>query len=262
MYSNKNIDGGKPYDWGRTSADYAKYRDIYPEEFYQKILSLGLCTDGQSVLDLGTGTGVLPRNLYRHGASFVGADISQNQIEYAKMLSERQGMDIEYVIASAENIDFPSETFDVVTACQCFWYFDMAIALPKIHSVLKQAGHFLILVMAWLPYESEVAKQSEQLVLKYNPHWQGANWTRKPAVTTEWMTDDFVVAHDISFDVNITFTPKSWHGRIKACRGIGASALPDEEIASFEREHLDFVSTLPQSFDILHYCTMLDLKKA
>ncbi len=58
---NTEIDHGKVFDWGRASADYAKYRDIYPQEFYQKILDLGLCQAGQKVLDLGTGTGVLPR---------------------------------------------------------------------------------------------------------------------------------------------------------------------------------------------------------
>ena len=45
------------------SSDYAKYQDIYPQEFYQKIFDLGLCKDGQKVLDLGTGTGVLTRNI-------------------------------------------------------------------------------------------------------------------------------------------------------------------------------------------------------
>ncbi|MBQ3916489.1 MAG: class I SAM-dependent methyltransferase, partial [Ruminococcus sp.] len=59
--TDKNIDGGKPFDWGRTSADYAKYRDIYPEQFYERIISRGLCKDGQRVLDLGTGTGVTGR---------------------------------------------------------------------------------------------------------------------------------------------------------------------------------------------------------
>lgn len=28
--TNEHIDGGKAFDWGRTSADYAKFRDIYP----------------------------------------------------------------------------------------------------------------------------------------------------------------------------------------------------------------------------------------
>ena len=27
----KDIDNGKNFDWGNTSEDYAKYRDIYPK---------------------------------------------------------------------------------------------------------------------------------------------------------------------------------------------------------------------------------------
>ena len=48
-----DIDNGKAFDWGNTSKDYAKYRDIYPKEFYQRIWDLGLCKDGQKVLDMG-----------------------------------------------------------------------------------------------------------------------------------------------------------------------------------------------------------------
>ncbi len=88
--TNENIDKGKSFDWGRTSRDYAKYRDIYPQEMYDKIISYGLCTNGQKVLDLGTGTGVLPRNMYKYGASFVGTDISENQIEQAKLFPKNR----------------------------------------------------------------------------------------------------------------------------------------------------------------------------
>ena len=111
--TDSRIDGGKPFDWGRTSADYAKFRDIYPEEFYRKIIRRGLCTEGQSVLDIGTGTGVLPRNLYRFGAKWTGADISPEQIAAARRLSEDAGMDIAYIAAPTESLDFPPESFNV-----------------------------------------------------------------------------------------------------------------------------------------------------
>ena len=109
---DKKIDGGKAFDWGKTSVDYAKYRDIYPQEFYDKIINRNLCLNGQRVLDIGTGTGVIPRNMYCYGAKWTGTDISENQIEQAKKLSE--GMDIDYYAMSAESFDFPDDTFDVI----------------------------------------------------------------------------------------------------------------------------------------------------
>ncbi len=54
--SNSEIDRGKSFDREKTSFWYAKYRDIYPETFYQKIKDRNLCVNGQSVLDIGTGT--------------------------------------------------------------------------------------------------------------------------------------------------------------------------------------------------------------
>ena len=38
---------------------------------------------GKTVLDIGTGTGVLPRNMYKYGAEWTGTDISPEQIEQA-----------------------------------------------------------------------------------------------------------------------------------------------------------------------------------
>ena len=45
-----SIYDGKAFDWGRISKYCAKYRDIYPEEFYQYILMLGIYKKGQNVL--------------------------------------------------------------------------------------------------------------------------------------------------------------------------------------------------------------------
>ena len=112
--NKSHIDSGKEFDFGKTSTDYAKYRDIYPDEFYNKITDLGLCIANQRVLDIGTGTGVLPRNLYKYGGKFVGVDISQNQIDQAKSLAKSQDMNINFLCVSAEDINFPSESFDVV----------------------------------------------------------------------------------------------------------------------------------------------------
>lgn len=260
MISNKNIDSGKGFDWGLASEDYAKFRDIYPDEFYEKIVNLGYCKSGQTVLDLGTGTGVLPRNMAKYGAKWTGTDISKNQIKYAKQLTEKERLDIEYIVSSAEELNFEENSFDIVTACQCFMYFDKSVILPKINKFLKPDGHFLVLYMAWLPFESEIAKLSEDLILKYNPLWSGCGMTRYTIDNPKWAKEYFTVCNAIAFDVDVKFTRESWNGRIKACRGIDAS-LSKEEIEKFEKEHIDMLSKFPEEFEIPHYATILDLKK-
>jgi len=258
---NKQFDNGKPFDFGKTSEDYAKYRDIYPKEFYEKLIELNIGKKKQKVLDLGTGTGVIPRNMYKFGAAWTGADIAENQIMYARKLSEKAGMNIEYIVSATEALDFPAGSFDAVTACQCFGYFDKAIVLPKISNWLKTDGHLAILFMAWLPNESEIAKESERLVLKYNPDWTGCNWQRNKVIEPEWSKKYFTLANAVAFDIPIRFTRENWNGRIKSCRGIGASSLSQEEIDKWEAEHMKYLNTLPESFDILHYVTILDLQK-
>ena len=260
MINKKHIDNGKEFDWGQTSKDYAKYRDIYPEEFYQKIVDIGLCTQGQKVLDLGTGSGVLPRNMYRFGAEWTGTDISENQIMEAVRLAKESNMDIDFFAAPAENTALPEHSFDVITACQCFFYFDKEKVLTEIVRMLKDNGRLLILYMTWLPFENEITSRSEKLVLKYNPSWTGGNFERYAPTVPDWLTEHFECMHNIVYDVDVPFTRESWHGRMIACRGIGASSLPEPKIEKFKKEHWEYAQTLPEAFSIPHFVTMLDLK--
>jgi len=261
MIINKDIDSGTGFDWGRVSEDYAKYRDIYPDAFYVKLIEMGLCVKGQRVLDIGTGTGVLPRHLYKCGAEFTGADISENQIEQARRLSAEGGMNITYVVSPAETLDFPDYYFDTVTACQCFIYFDKDVIFSKIHRLLKASGHFCILFMAWLPDESEIARSSEELILKYNPSWSANGMKRFVYDFPDQAQDLFETANAFHYDLSIPFTRESWHGRMKACRGIGASSLSAEAIAAFEKEHIEFLNGVPETFTIPHFVMVLNLRK-
>lgn len=257
---NKNIDAGKAFDWGRTSEDYAKFRDIYPEEFYHKIVNRGLCIQGQNVLDLGTGTGVLPTNLFRYGADWTGTDISENQILQAKKIAEQAGMNIDFQTAATEEIEFPKHTFDVITACQCFWYFNHKKVMPNLARMLKPDGRLLILYMAWLPFEDKIAEASEELVLKYSPNWSGAKETRKPIEIPDVVYDYFEMVEHEEYDIMVPFTRDSWHGRLRACRGVGAS-LSETELKLWDEEHRKLLEQVaPEQFEVLHYAALAELR--
>lgn len=258
--NNPTIDGGKEFDWGKASRDYARYRDIYPTEFYDRILSKGLCVKGQKILDIGTGTGVIPRHMAKYGGEFVGVDISENQIKYAEKLSRDAGLDIRYIVCPAERLELPEQSFDVVTACQCLYYFDHEILFPKIHSLLKQKGRFLILFMEWLYFESDTVRTSIDLIKKYNPSWAGSEHTDVVYPVSSAAEGLFSVVSNETYRVDLTFTRESWNGRMKCCRGVGAE-MPPEKVELWEKKHKKYLDTLPEKFVIPHHIIMTDLKK-
>ena len=234
MIRLNHVDKGKEFDFGNVSEDYAKFRDIYPESFYQTLLKFGIGTKGQNILDLGTGSGVIPRNMYQYGAKYTGADISENQIAQAKILSK--GMDIDYIICPANETGLPNNSFDVITASQCFWYFDKPTTIPEIYRILKPGGCFAILSMIGLPRESAILAKSEELVLKYNPNWNGNNFDRAKLAPPDWLGELFYTETLHTYVEDLEFSLEAWCGRMRACRGVGAS-LPPDLVNVYDNEH-------------------------
>ncbi len=258
---DQRIDSGKAFDWGKTSKEYAKYRDIYPEKFYQKIVERGLCIKGQKVLDIGTGTGVIPRNMYRYGAEWTGTDISAEQIEQAAILADAGGMNISFLAVPTEQLNFPEKSFDVITACQCFWYFDHQKVMPMLSGFLKEGGKLLILYMAWLPKEDSLAGKSEDIILKYNPLWSGAGEYRHPIWIPDCAYEYFELEEHEEYDLSVPFSRESWHGRMRASRGVGAS-LNAEELAAWDAQHKKMLEeNAPETFEVLHYAALAVLRK-
>ena len=58
------------------------------------------------ILDIGCGGGLLCEPLFRLGAIMTGIDASKNNIEVAKMHSNEMSLNIKYIHASPENLNF------------------------------------------------------------------------------------------------------------------------------------------------------------
>lgn len=117
-----------------------------------------------------------------------------------------------------------------------------------------------MLYMAWLPFENEIAGASETLVLKYNPSWSGAGETMHPIEIPDCYKEKFDLVYHDEYLLQVPFSRKSWNGRMKACRGIGAS-LTKAEISEWEREHEKLLGQIaPAEFNILHYGAVAELK--
>ncbi|MBQ7907704.1 MAG: class I SAM-dependent methyltransferase, partial [Clostridia bacterium] len=105
------------------------------------------------------------------------------------------------------------------------------------------------------------AGESEKLVLKYSPNWSGAGETKHPIHIPDCYREKFDLVYHEEYELTVPFTRESWHGRMKACRGVGAS-LTQEEIKRWEKEHLTLLEKIaPNEFDVLHYAVIAELKK-
>ena len=195
-------------------------------------------------MDLGTGTGVIPRGLASYGANILATDISYAQIEQAIALSE-QFKNITYKVCSAEELNEPSDTFDVITACQCFWYFDPKVIVPKIKQMIKSNGLFLKLYMSYMK-DDPIARLSHQLVKELNPNWIGGN-----AAVEDLKTHYFNNPEMENFFIDLPFTKERWHGRIKASRGVLAS-MDNKTLNKFDERHLQLLEQLPDTFFVKH----------
>ena len=256
------IDSGKDFDFGRTSEDYAKYRDIYPKSMYDKLISFGVGKENQKILDLGSGTAVLPINLYHTGASFVSTDISENQVEYGRRIAAEKGLhNISFKVCKAENTGFDDNSFDVVTAVQCFQYFDADRASEEIFKILKPKGIFCKIFMDWLPFQDEIIGEMEQTVLKYNPKWSGCGFECYRYKFPSWAEGRFIIETIHSYDVTLDFTKEAWLGRVKSCRGVGAS-LPPDELKKFEAEYGHIIEKQPDEILKLKHQIHIEIYKS
>ncbi|MCC8072695.1 MAG: class I SAM-dependent methyltransferase [Clostridiales bacterium] len=239
------VDNGQKFDFGKTSKEYAEYRDIYPKKLFTRLLELGIGTKDSKWLDLGTGTGVIPRGMAKYGADIVAVDISNEQIEEAKVLSKEHN-NIEYRVSSAEDLCYEANTFDAVTACQCFWYFDPKVIVPKIQSMLKPGGIFLKIYMSYMK-EEEITQDSNGLVKAINGSWGGSS-----AAIMDLKTHYFDNPQMETLIVELPFTRETWHGRMMASRGVMAS-MDEEKIRRFDQKHREMLEKkYPKEFTVRH----------
>jgi SAM-dependent methyltransferase len=246
------VDEGNVIDWGRTSRDYALHRPNYPDRFFDVLASLGVGLKGQRILDLGTGVGFLALRFARQGAVVTGIDIAEGQIEEARRRCTAAGLAADFLVGHAESTGLLSGSFDAVTASQAWLYFDTVRAIAEVKRLLKPDGVLVTSHFCWLPRQDRIARASEELVLRYNPKWTGADWAGQIPLMPTWAEGHFELRGMFVFDEPISFTRESWRGRIRACRGVGAT-LPVDHVERLDHEHEVLLRTLtPDDFSVLH----------
>jgi SAM-dependent methyltransferase len=215
---------GRTVDFGEAAGDYASHRAGFPPQFFERIAAQFGLRPGMGALDLGTGTGTVARGLAGLGLDVQAIDPSDALMAQACVRDAQAGVTIDYHVGRAEALPFRDGVFDLVTAGQCWHWFDRPVAAREAARVLKPGGVLVIGHFDWLPFPGNLVEATETLILAHNPLWAGGGGC---GVHPAWLADmsgaGFTGIESASFDHDQPYTSMGWRGRIRASAGVGGS---------------------------------------
>ena len=102
---------------------------------------------GLRVLEIGCGLGTDGAQFAKAGADYTGIDLTEAAIELARRRFECSGLQGEFRVADAENLDFADGSFDLVYSHGVLHHTpDTARAVQEIHRVLKPGGRAVVML--------------------------------------------------------------------------------------------------------------------
>jgi SAM-dependent methyltransferase len=138
-------------------------------------------------------------------------------------------VDVAYRVATAEDTGLPGGSYDLVTAGQCWHWFDGDRAAAEVRRLLRPGGSVVIAHFDWIPLPGNVASATEALIERHNPSWAMGGGS---GLYPRWLTDlgraGFEDIRTFSFDVVVDYRPEAWIGRIRASAGVGATLAPEQ----------------------------------
>ncbi len=223
-------------DFGRTAADYSRHRAGFPEAFFARIKARDLIGPGTRLLDLGTGTGSIARGMARRGCHTFALDLAPQLLSQARKLDVDADIHTAYFLAAAEQCAIASNSFDIVTAGQCWHWFDGLRTAREVARVLVPGGRIIIAHFDWLPRAGNLVAATEALIKQHNPSWSLGDGNGFYPVWLNHLGDaGFVDLETFSFDLDVTYTQEAWRGRIRASAGVAAS-LPEPQVLAFDKD--------------------------
>ena len=133
--------------WNIFANHYDFFIKIMLRKTYKKIL-FHLNSEFEStqkILDIGTGTGIIPFSICPKVKYVVATDISPEMIKIAKQKQVSSGIEnIEFQIQDAYNLPFPDKSFDVIIAANLLHLlFEPEKPISEAKRVLKDNGIFI-----------------------------------------------------------------------------------------------------------------------
>src|SRR5829696_5162175 len=143
-------------------------------------------------------------------------------LEEAKHLDREAGVSITYSVGKAEETGLPSRSYDVVSAGQCWHWFEREEAATEVRRVLRPGGRLVIAHFDPIPLPGDA---TADLIGRHNP--ESRMNVKQHGLYPDWLRDvPSARLEDIetfSFDRHRAHTHEGWRGRLRSSSSVGAS---------------------------------------
>ncbi len=157
-----------------------------------------------SVIDIGSGGGLISEPLAELGARVTGIDASAMSVEVAKRHAASQNIDVEYKHMLCEEMVATGNQYDVVINAEVVEHVPDQQGLIRQCGMLVKPGGLLILATLNRTLKSfVVAIVGAEYIMRYLPvgthHWRKFV---KPTELAQWLGNDFQLRHQVGMRLN------------------------------------------------------------
>ncbi len=164
-------------------------------------------------------------------------------------MAAEEGLKIDFRQGTAEETGLAGETCDLVTAGQCWHWFDGRKAVAEVRRILRPGGRLVIAHFDWLPLAGNVVEETERLILEFCPQWRGAGGMGLYPYWLKQLSEAGVrEIESFSYDVLTPYTKPAWRGRIQASAGI--ASLEPQKRRAFDEALTVLLETCPNKDDL------------
>lgn len=155
---------------GRASV-YKKYRPNYPDEYIDYLAEYNALDARSVIADIGSGTGVLSRQLLKRGFRVVCVEPNEDMRHAAEAeLKDYPGFTS--INGTAEHTGLAGKSACLITAVQAFHWFDTELFKAECKRVLK-GGANVALVWNSRDESSPFVRENERIMKRFCPLFKG-----------------------------------------------------------------------------------------
>src|ERR1700752_3970735 len=127
-----------------TAELYEQYRPPYSAEFFRAVSHRLTLSRQQSLIDLGTGPGLLARGFAAYAGRVVGVDPEPSMLAAARAAAARAGADMTFVDGRAEDLPDTIGSFDDVTIGRALHWMDHNALGPLFARLVARDGAIVV----------------------------------------------------------------------------------------------------------------------